>query len=268
MQVSSGNREHRRGSFNRNAAAYHEGRPPYPDRVYDVMESIGALGPGLKVLEIGPGTGQATADLLARGATVHAVELGEHLADRLRERLPSPDLTISVGNIHAIDLPDDTFDTAVAATAFHWLQPEVVLPRLAAALVPGGWLVVWWTVFGDPEADTPFRREVDRIYRERMPNEWRPRDEIPRAMLTEDRIAELTQGGHFGDPVHELIRWNARFDRDQVRALFATFPNVQELSPEDRAVHLDLLGDAVDAEGGIIDDPFVTVVYAARSLRR
>ena len=260
----SGELSHRRWSFNRDADVYEGGRPPYPTRVYAFMEEIGALKPRCRVLEIGPGTGQATIEVLARGATVDAVELGANLAARLREHVPDPRLTVAVGDIHTVDLPDATYDSVIAATMFHWVQPELVLPRLAAALRPGGWLVVWWTVFGDPEADTPFRRAVDRIYRERMPHEWRPRDEVPRAMRVEDRIAELTQGGHFTDPVHELIRWSARLDRNGVQALFATFPNVQELDPETRIAHLDALGDAVDAEGGVIDDPYVTAVYAVR----
>jgi SAM-dependent methyltransferase len=228
------------------------------------MEEIGALGPGTRMLEIGPGTGQATMELLARGATVDAIELGANLAERLRARLPDERLTVTVGDIHTVALPEAAYDTVVAATMLHWLDVPTLLPRLATALRPGGWLVVWWTVFGDPDASTPFRREVDRIYRERMPHEWRPMDEVPRAMRVEDRIAELIQGGHFTEPVHELIRWSVRLDREGVQALFATFPNVSGLEPEARRAHLNALGDAVDAEGGITDDPYVTAIYAVR----
>lgn len=257
----------RRWAFDRDPTGYEDGRPPYPERVYQLMEEIGALGPGKRVLEIGPGTGQATRELLARGATVDAIELGANLASRLRERLPDDRLTVTVGDVHTIALPEAAYDTVVAATTFHWLDAATLLPKLAASLRPGGWLVVWWTVFGDPEADTPFRREVDRLYRERMPGEWLPRDAVPRAMRVEERIGELTQNGQLTNPVHELIRWSARLDREGVMALFATFPNVRELAPETRAAHLDALGDAVDAAGGVIDDPYVTAIYAARKAR-
>ena len=258
----------RRLSFDRNANGYAEGRPPYPERVYAFMEEIGALGPGKRILEIGPGTGQATVELLARGATVDAIELGANLAAQLRTRLPDERLTVTVGDIHTVALPEAAYDTVVAATMLHWLDVPRLLPRIAATLRPGGWLVVWWTVFGDPDGKTPFRARVDRIYRERMPHEWRPLDEVPRAMQVSERIAELTEGGYFTEPVHELIRWSARLDRDGVRALFATFPNVAELEPATRAAHLDALGDAVDAEGGVIDDPYVTAVYAVRKDER
>lgn len=51
-----------------------------------LVEASGA-GPGTLVLEVGPGTGTLTEELLARGARVVAVELDASLADLLRERL-------------------------------------------------------------------------------------------------------------------------------------------------------------------------------------
>ncbi len=47
------------------------------------------VGPGDLVLEVGPGTGTMTEDLLARGCEVIACELDDGLAALLRERLPS-----------------------------------------------------------------------------------------------------------------------------------------------------------------------------------
>jgi SAM-dependent methyltransferase len=257
----------RRDSFNRNATTYTAGRPPYPARVYTFMEELGALRPAARILEIGPGTGQATADLLRRGARIDAVELGESLAAQLRERIPDDRLSIRVGDIHTTDLPGRAYDAVVAATTFHWLDTEPLLPRLAAALRPDGWLVVWWTVFGDPHATTAFRTRVDRVFREHLPAEHRPLNAIPRPMQTADRLRELTAGGWFGDVHHEEIRWSYRQDAQQVRALFSTFPAIANVPDDLRAAVLDELSAAVEAEGGVIVDPFVTVVYAARSTR-
>jgi SAM-dependent methyltransferase len=258
----------RRDSFDRNAAGYAEGRPPYPDRVYAFMEEIGALREGLRVLEIGPGTGQATGELLRRGARVDAIELGAHMAATLRGRLPDDGLHIVVGNAHTVPLPDATYDAVVAATTLHWLDPNRLLPRLARALKPGGWLVVWWNVFGDPEVITPFRERVDAAFRTHLPSEWRDPGEVPRALLVEERLQELTQGGMFGGARHEIIRWTHRMDAAGVRKLFSTFPALANLNDTSRATMLDALSTAVEAEGGLIDDPFVTVIYAARSLTK
>jgi hypothetical protein len=59
-------------SFNEAAEIYDEVRPSYPVELFDAL--FEALPPQPEIVEVGPGTGQATKDLLARGATVHAIE--------------------------------------------------------------------------------------------------------------------------------------------------------------------------------------------------
>ena len=39
----------------------------YPDRLYAILERVCGLGSETTVLEVGPGTGQASRELLARG---------------------------------------------------------------------------------------------------------------------------------------------------------------------------------------------------------
>ena len=254
----------RRDAFDRDADAYTAGRPGYPGAVYAFMEGIGALREGSRILEIGPGTGQATVEILRRGAIVDAVELGANLAGLLRTRVPDERLRITVGDIHTLSLPEEAYDAAVAATSFHWVDARRLLPRLSSALRPGGWLVVWWSVFGDPEVTTSFRKRVDRIFRGALPSEWNDPREIPRALHVDDRIRELTDGGWFGDARHQIIRWTHRMDAAGVCALFSTFPGIANLTADARDAFLKELAAAVEAEGGVIDDPFVTVVYAAR----
>ena len=69
-------------SFDRAADIYDEVRPSYPGAMSD--ELLQMLPPGPEIVEVGPGTGQPTRDLLARGASVHAVEIGAAMAGPLR----------------------------------------------------------------------------------------------------------------------------------------------------------------------------------------
>src|SRR5919109_4414448 len=57
-----------RSVFGQDVEAYERGRPGHPERVYEVLRERCGLAPGTRVLEIGPGTGQATRRLLALGA--------------------------------------------------------------------------------------------------------------------------------------------------------------------------------------------------------
>src|SRR5437773_1315262 len=61
-----------------------------------IVADAGQIAPGDLVVEVGPGTGTLTEDLLARGADVVAVEIDRDLAGALRERfglLPAPPRT-------------------------------------------------------------------------------------------------------------------------------------------------------------------------------
>lgn len=86
----------RRGLFADDVSAYNSGRPGYPDRVYNVLLERCGLSPGARVLEIGPGTGQATGRLLELGASVTGIELSAELADRLRFNHQGQDLEVIV----------------------------------------------------------------------------------------------------------------------------------------------------------------------------
>jgi SAM-dependent methyltransferase len=70
--------------FDSVAELYDRVRPAYPPAVID---DVAALGP--RILEIGPGTGQATRALVERGAEVTAVERGPQLAAIARRNVPA-----------------------------------------------------------------------------------------------------------------------------------------------------------------------------------
>ena len=73
----SDQREVLRATFDQDAEAYDRSRPVAPDDVFDEALRLASLAPGSMVVEIGPGTGQATRQLAARGLQVVAVELGD-----------------------------------------------------------------------------------------------------------------------------------------------------------------------------------------------
>jgi 2-polyprenyl-3-methyl-5-hydroxy-6-metoxy-1,4-benzoquinol methylase len=72
------------GSFESVADEYDTARASYPDEVFD------ALGPleGLRVLDVGAGTGIATRALIARHANVVAIDSGREVLHRAGDRRP------------------------------------------------------------------------------------------------------------------------------------------------------------------------------------
>ncbi|WP_405813136.1 class I SAM-dependent methyltransferase [Streptomyces sp. NBC_01390] len=132
-----------RDTFDEVAELYDRARPRYPEGLVDDLARAAGLGPGSRVLEIAPGTGQLTVPLAALGCAVTAVELGPSLAAVARHNLRTfPLAEVTVADFEHWPLPAEPFDLVVCATAFHWLDPAMRLPRTARALRPGGLLAL------------------------------------------------------------------------------------------------------------------------------
>ena len=95
-------------TFNRVADIYDRVRPSYPANMFDELFEM--LPPQPTIVEVGPGTGQATKDLLARGAVVLAIEIGAAMATTLRSNLASDRLRIGVGDFERCEIPPGETD--------------------------------------------------------------------------------------------------------------------------------------------------------------
>lgn len=227
--------------FDTHADVYDRARPPYPDALWSRLTEQDLLAPGTRVLELGAGTGQATGPMVRAGASVTAVEPGPRLAGRLRDRCPGA--TVLDGTAESVPLPSNAFDLAVAATAVHWFDLDVVLPKLHRALVPGGHLAVWRHVFGDPAAPvTPFRERITAITARRAGEEPRPG---PGELQTHDWVRRLTAGHRFTATHVEQFRWSVELRTDQIRDLFTTFSNWSAAEVDEAALAADDLGGRV-----------------------
>ena len=264
----------RRSLFGAAVESYAEGRPGYPDRVFEVLVDRCALGPGSRVLEVGAGTGQATSRLLDLGANVTVVELGEPLVTHLAARFPGAPLTFITGAFEETTLPPHEFDIVAAATSFHWVPTEDGLRQAARALRVGGWLALWWNVFGDPDRPDPFHDALVPVLEQVAPTLV----DAPSAgnagvgaplyaIDSEARSAEIERSGYFGPVDHEIIAWTGRHSPAELRSLFASFSPWLALPAGQRADALDALEELARGEfGGVVERPYLTPIYVAPRL--
>jgi SAM-dependent methyltransferase len=184
---------------------YDDIRPTYPKALFDELFALLPSEP--EVLEVGPGTGQATRDLLARGAVVHAVEISPSMAGRLRSNLPTERLHVSVGDFETFDLAAESADAVFSASAYHWISPAAQLDRPALILRPGGVLAIVGLFQVDSPEDRGFYAAAQPIY-ERYGLGHRGEAAPPRADV-EPKIHGALAGDHrFNDvgPARQQMR--------------------------------------------------------------
>jgi SAM-dependent methyltransferase len=132
----------RAAEFDAAALDYDRYRPRYPSELFDELVSL-VEGRVATVVEIGAGTGIATAPLVARGLQVLAIEPSPAMAAILAEKSPT-ELEIAVNRFEDWE-PDRVVDLVVAFNAWHWLDPNTAVDRVAHVMRPGGALALVWT---------------------------------------------------------------------------------------------------------------------------
>ena len=130
-------------TFDNDAELYDKARPAYPEQIFDDLFALGRLDHTAVVLEVGCGTGQATRHLARRGCRVMCLELGENLAAVARRNLASfAGVEVITSTFESWEPRDFRFDAVLAATSWHWLDPEVRYEKAARVRKPGGILAI------------------------------------------------------------------------------------------------------------------------------
>ncbi|MET1074239.1 MAG: class I SAM-dependent methyltransferase [Umezawaea sp.] len=252
-----------RGIFGEDAELYDRCRPGYPREVVADLASL--AGPGARVLEIGSGTGQATLPMTRLGWAVTGVELDANMAAVARRNAPEADVVVSA--FEDWEPPATPFDLVVAATAFHWVDPEVRVVKAADVLRPGGSLVVISThhVLGGTEE---FFTAAQRCY-ERFDPATPPDLRLePSSAIPEDS-AEFDDSGRFGPVSFRRHEWELTYTAAGYLDLLSTYSGHRALPADARdGLFRCIAGLIDDRHGGRITKRFMTqLAITARGSR-
>ena len=121
-------------------------RPRYSEELFQYLINYAEICPKKKVLEIGPGTGQATDPILRTGCDYNAIELGGHLYAKIKEKYDR------FSNFHIVnddfityDFGTQRFDMIYSAATIQWIPERTAFSKTFELLKPGGVLAMMLT---------------------------------------------------------------------------------------------------------------------------
>ncbi|MFL6025601.1 MAG: class I SAM-dependent methyltransferase [Friedmanniella sp.] len=231
--------------FDEDAELYDRVRPGYPDAVFDDLLELAAAGAGPRVLEIGPGTGQATVLLAGRGCQVLAVELGASLAATLRRKVNDLPVQVIAGAFEDSELPTGAFDLVASFTAWHWLTPEVRARKAHAVLRPGGSLATVTTthVLGGSEQ---FFAEAQSCY-ERWDDDTPPGLRLESSEEIAAPTDEVDRSPLFEPAARRVYHQDIAYSTSGYLDLLNSYSGHRAMPPDRRAGLLTCLGNLIDS---------------------
>ena len=230
---TASNREHLSVTFDRVADVYDSARPRYPVALYDDLIDMTGIEPGDRLLEVGCGTGIATRPLLERDFEIVCLEPGRRLAGAARRNLTSLPAEVLCARFESFSSASERFALVFAATAWHWVDPEIRYQRAHKLLKPGGHLAFWSALHAFPEGFDPFFEEIGAVYQELgwpRSDDWPP----PTPDQIADDVDEIVATSLFDDVRTRRYVWKITYTAEEYIALLGTFSSHIALPANDR----------------------------------
>jgi SAM-dependent methyltransferase len=130
--------------FGLTAEDYGRFRAGFPASLFDRLEAGDVIAPGLRVLDLGTGTGSLGRGFARCGCRVVGLDLSTDLIARAR-RLDAEAGVASaylVGSAERVGLADGAFDIVAAGQCWHWFDRPAAAREARRLLKPGGRLVI------------------------------------------------------------------------------------------------------------------------------
>lgn len=146
--------------FGRTSQDYSKHRQGFPDSFFTRLVRENILRPGLRVVDVGAGTGTVARGLARHGCSVTALDVSASMLAAGRQLASEAGLSIDSREApaEATGLSSDSFDLVTAGQCWHWFDRPAAAREAARLLVPGGKLVIahldWISIPGNVVAAT------------------------------------------------------------------------------------------------------------------
>ncbi|HEY0240880.1 MAG TPA: methyltransferase domain-containing protein [Friedmanniella sp.] len=233
--------------FGRAADAYDRYRLGYPDAVADLTLAY-ARSPVATALEVGAGTGKATALFAGRGVAVTACEPDAAMAALLRRATTGLPVEVVLSTFEGLGPAGGPYDLLFSASAWHWTDPATRWDRTAALVRSGGTVALFGSGrAGSRLVDPALQDAVATVRATVIPDETRA-TEARGPSGTWWPGSELEADVRFTDVEEQDLPRVVRRTRAEHLAVLGTLSAYLQLAAADRDALLARIGDVLPDE--------------------
>lgn len=260
-----------REAFNQAAKLYDEVRPTYPNELIDFIVKKTNITPDYELLEIAPGTGQATRKFVDLGFTIHAVELGDKLAELLLLNMKGKNVTVDISSFEDwIPKVNKKYKLIYCATAWHWIDKEVKYQKAYDLLEEDGYLaLIWNNAIGSP--DNALMDEAYKLlfsYHKETPHSTKPKSESQLLDVKAQSIEGIEESGHFKMDDYIQVNWSITQPKEVLIKGFFTQSSYLSLSDQEKEEVTPKITSLFNQMEDELDTLFRSTVYLAKKVKQ
>jgi ubiquinone/menaquinone biosynthesis C-methylase UbiE len=250
-------------AFNEVALIYDIARPGYPPELIEDIIEMTHLPSSATILDIGTGTGKGTVPFAEKGYTIHCLEPGEKLIAIATQNLRSySNVTFETVTFEDWNLRSNTFDLAISAQAFHWVDREIGYPKVALALKERGHIAFFWNF--SPTPDTPVFQDLNKAFQKYVPSMVSNPPTIP--SLIEKRENWISDSKCFKDLVIKQYPWSKDYSTEQYLNLLKTQTVYQKFTEAEKQNLSNVVVQILNSHGGYVTKPYLSVLFLAQRI--
>lgn len=248
--------------FDQMAEYYDTFRPSYPGEIIDTIINTTRVNRNSKILEIGSGSGKATALFAPYDFDIYCIDPGENLVKNGRIKFSRfKNVKFEVARFEELELLPDQFDVIFSAQTFHWIPQPVGYKKCAHALKDNGYLALFWNMYitYDNDLDNELLKLSDK---------YGGFADFLSAEGCEERIGSIIAGidnsGLFNTPSVHRVLWKYRYTADEYIGFVQTGNSFVQKSYKEKETAYDDIRELANKYGGYINRPYLCVLYLAQ----
>jgi SAM-dependent methyltransferase len=256
--------EQRKHWYSPAAEAYYQVRPRYPPALINQVVEIAQLSNDSTLLEVGCGPAIATPAFAALGCRVIGVEPNPDFYRLAQQTCAAyPNVELQNCSFEEWELLPQTFNAVLAASSFHWITPEIGYPKAAAALRPGGHLILLWNKELQPHYDV--HQQLSAVYQTHAPALDRPyEDSTTQAAILSELGQMAIESGYFKNMISEHMEVEVTYTVDQYLLLLNTYSPYLKLEPQQKQRLFAGLRQVLERQGSMVQLSYVSVFQIAQ----